>query len=113
MGYLRWAFVILVMAAFTLPASAKSPIYRCIKDGQTVLTDIPCDSTPVAPSSGAPAAPSSGAVGKQRSAPESVIAEWRGQTQFQGAENGQLIEEAHSVVPLALIFSADGKGFGY
>jgi len=84
--------------------SAKTPIYRCIKDGQTVLTDTPCDTTANAASSEA--------AGTQASAPESVVGQWRGQTQFQGAENGRELEEAHSVVPLVLTFSADGKVSG-
>jgi hypothetical protein len=36
----------------------------------------------------------------------------RGQTQFQGAENGRELQEAHSVVPLVLTLSADGKVSG-
>jgi hypothetical protein len=104
----RQTLWVAVVVAFALPASAKSPIYRCIEQGQTVLTDKPCDANSTG-SSTATAAPSSGLVGKSVSASESVVGEWRGQTQFQGAENGQLIEVAHSVVPLALTLSADGK----
>jgi hypothetical protein len=52
------------------------------------------------------------AVSSQVSAPESVIGEWRGQTQFQGAQDAQLIEDAYTVVSLALTFSADGKVSG-
>lgn len=107
----RSLFLIIVGAAFAMPVSATSPIYRCVKAGQTVLTDKPCDATVTAAST-ATAAPSSGVVGKQTSAPESIVGEWRGQTQFQAAENGQLIEVAHSVVPLTLTFSADGKVSG-
>ena len=40
------------------------------------------------------------------------MGQWRGQTQFQGAENGRELEEAHSVVPLVLTFGADGKVSG-
>jgi uncharacterized protein DUF4124 len=94
----------LVLILLGSPVSAKTPIYRCIKDGQTVLTDTPCDSTA--------AATSSEAAGNQASAPESVVGQWRGQTQFQGAENGRELEEVHSVVPLVLTFSADGKVSG-
>jgi len=72
-------------------ASAKAPIYRCIKDGQTVLTDTPCD-TPAT-------ATSSEAAGNQASGSESVVGQWRGQTQFQGAENGRELEEARFTVP--------------
>jgi hypothetical protein len=100
-----------VVVAIALPASAKSPVYRCIQDGQTILTDKPCDTVNAAASAAMPAS-SSGVVGKQGSASESVVGEWRGQTQFQAAQNRQLIEEAHSVVPLALTFSADGKVSG-
>ena len=96
-----WVAIVVTLA---LPASAKSPIYRCIKDGQTVLTDKPCDA--------APAASSSEPAGNQVSAPESIVAQWRGQTQFQGAEEGRELQEVHSVVPLVLTFSADGKVSG-
>jgi hypothetical protein len=97
-------FLITMLAAIAVPVSAKSPIYRCVKDGQTVLTDTPCDT--------AAATSFSGTAGNQAPAPESIVGQWRGQTQFQGAENGQLIEASHSVVPLALTFSADGKVSG-
>lgn len=94
----------LLLGMFALPVSAKPTIYRCIKDGQTVLTDTPCDAAPVA-------SPSE-AAGSETSASESVVGQWRGQTQFQGAENGRELQEAHSVVPLVLTFSADGKVSG-
>jgi Domain of unknown function (DUF4124) len=89
------------MVAFALPALAKSPIYRCVKDGQTVLTDTPCDAST--------AASSSEAAGSQAAASESIVGQWRGQTQFQGAEDGRELQEVHSVVPLVLTFSADGR----
>ena len=102
--YSRSVIVILVMVASSLPALAKSPIYRCTQDGQTVLTDKPCDA--------APAASSSEPAGNQASAPESIVGQWRGQTQFQGAEDGRELQEAHSVAPMVLTFSADGKVSG-
>jgi hypothetical protein len=111
-SYTRPLCLMMLAAAFALSASAKSPIYRCIQDGQTVLTDKPCEGSTTAPSSGTAAAAPSGAIGNQVSAPESVVGDWRGQTQFQGAQNGVEIEEAHSVVPLVLTFSADGKVSG-
>jgi len=94
--------VLIVLASY---GSAKSPIYRCIKDGQTVLTDKPCEET-----GGAPSTEVAGAASSPVS--ESVVGEWRGQTQFQGAEKGQELQEAHSVVLLGLTFSADGKVSG-
>jgi hypothetical protein len=100
----KLAFLVVVVAVLALPASAKPTIYRCIKDGQTVLTDNPCDA--------APDASSSEPAGNQASAPESIVGQWRGQTQFQGAEDGRELQEAQSVVPLVLTFSADGKVSG-
>lgn len=95
---------VVVLIVLASQASAKSPIYRCIKDGQTVLTDTPCDV--------ATAASPSEEAGNKASAPESVVGQWRGQTQFQGAEEGRELQEVHSVVPLVLTFSADGKVSG-
>jgi hypothetical protein len=108
----KLVYLMIVVVGFVLPASATSPIYRCKKDGQTVLTDKPCEGTTTAPASGATAVPPSGVVGNPVPASPSVIGDWRGQTQFQGAQNGLLIEEAHTVVPLVLTFSADGKVSG-
>jgi hypothetical protein len=105
-------YALVVLAAVALPASAKSPIYRCVKDGQTVLTDNPCEDTVQAPPSGANVAPASDVVGKPVSASTSIVGEWHGQTQFQATEGGQVIEDAHSVVSLGLTFSADGKVSG-
>lgn len=106
-----WLLVI-ALAWVPLPASATSPIYRCTKDGQTVLTDRPCEGISPAPTSGVAAAAPSGAVGNQAVVSSSVVGEWRGQTQYQGSESGQAIGEAHTVVPLVLTFSADGKIYG-
>jgi hypothetical protein len=59
------------------------------------------------------AAPSpSGPASGQISGAQTIVGDWSGQTQFQGAQNTQVIEEAHSVVPLVLTFSADGKVSG-
>jgi hypothetical protein len=54
----------------------------------------------------------SGPTSDQIAGAQSIVGDWRGQTQFQGAENAQVIDEAHSVVPLVLTFSADGKVSG-
>ena len=100
----KLGFSIVLLVVLASGASAKTPIYRCTQDGQTVLTDKPCDT--------APAASSSEPDGNQTSAPESIVGQWRGQTQFQGAEEGRDLQEVHSVVPLVLTFSADGKVSG-
>ena len=64
------------------------------------------------PASGVAAPAPSGPVNGQISGAQSIVGDWRGQTQFQGAENTQVIDAAHSVVPLVLTFSADGKVSG-
>jgi hypothetical protein len=80
---------VVVLIVLASQASAKSPIYRCIKDGQTVLTNTPCDA--------AADASSAEAAGYQTSASESIVGQWRGQTQFQGADEGRELQEVHSV----------------
>jgi hypothetical protein len=105
-------FSMVALAVLASSASGTSPVYHCTKDGQTVLTDKPCDASNPAPASGAITVPSSGAVGTQASGTSCVAGDWRGQTQFQGAQNGIEIEEAHTVVPLVLTFSPDGKVSG-
>jgi hypothetical protein len=104
--------IVPITAALAASASAGSPIYRCTVNGQTVLTDKPCDSAPTTPASGVTAPVANGPVSGQMSGAPTIVGDWRGQTQFQGAQNAQVIEEAHSVVPLVLTFSADGKVSG-
>jgi len=83
---------------------ASTTVYHCTVNGQTVLTDKPCDTPPAAVV---------GADGtKSISATPTVVGEWLGQTQFQGTENGQLMPDAHTVVLLRLRFTADGKVTG-
>jgi hypothetical protein len=112
MAKFKLAFLVLVAAGLAASASARSPIYRCTINGQTVLTDKPCDGATTVPASGVAAASPSGPMGGQVSGAQSIVGDWRGQTQFQGAQNAQVVEEAHSVVPLVLTFSADGKVSG-
>jgi hypothetical protein len=104
--------LVLILAGLAVSASARSSIYRCAVNGQTVLTDKPCDSAATAPAPGVAAASPSGPATGQISGGQSIVGNWGGQTQFQGAQNAQVIEEAHSVVPLVLTFSADGKVSG-
>jgi hypothetical protein len=107
----RASFILFLLAAMHgLPtaSAAATTVYRCTKDGQVVLTDKPCDAPTV---SGTAKAPNSAAP-KEISAMPTVVGEWKGQTQYQGAENGQLIQDAHSVVLLTLMFTDDGKVSG-
>jgi hypothetical protein len=106
------AFLALILVGPAASASARSPIYRCTVNGQTVLTDKPCDGPATVPASGVPAASPGAPASGQNSGVQTIVGDWHGQTQFQGAQNAQVIEEAHSVVPLVLTFSADGKVSG-
>jgi hypothetical protein len=105
----KLGFSVVVLAVMASRVSATSPIYHCTKDGQTVLTDKPCEPSIPAQASGTTAAPSGGVMNNQAVPNSSLAGDWRGQTQFQGAQNGVEIEEAHTVVPLVWTFSADGK----
>jgi hypothetical protein len=98
--------LIIAWTGFASPALAGRPVYRCTQNGQTILGDTPCQDTAAA-ASGAGSQSSTIIVGSP-----SMVGAWRGQAQFQGAERGQMLEEAHSVVPLALTFSEDGKVSG-
>lgn len=112
MAKVELAFLILILTVPAASASARSPIYRCTVNGQAVLTDKPCDGAATVPASGVAAPAPSGPVSGQTSGAQSIVGDWHGQTQFQGAQNTQAIDEAHSVVPLVLTFSADGKVSG-
>lgn len=103
--------IVLISAGLAASASARSPVYRCTENGQTVLTDRPCEGATTAPGPGVGSPANRPAIG-QVSGVQSIVGDWRGQVQFQGAQGTQVIEEAHSVVPLVLTFSADGKVSG-
>jgi hypothetical protein len=101
-----------VLTAVLMTASASragTPVYKCIKDGQTVLTDRPCETnTPAVDQSAAGTA----AVTVPSSTSPSPVGKWTGQMQYQGAENGQTLQAAHSVALLSVEFTADGKMTG-
>lgn len=102
-----WTLAAILSMGVITSASGASPIYRCMENGQPLLTDKPCpDPKPAAISSGAP----SPQPHMQTPIPPSAVAgDWTGQTQFQGAQNGQQLQDAHTVVPVRLTFSPDGK----
>jgi hypothetical protein len=108
----KLAWLVVILAILSSSASARTPIYRCTVNGQTVLTDKPCDGAATVPATGVAAPAPSGPVSSQISGAQTIVGAWSGQTQFQGAENAQVMEAAHSVVPFVLTFSADGKVSG-
>jgi hypothetical protein len=104
----RMVFPILLLALVVGSAGsawAAKTVYKCTKDGQVTLTDRPCDG---ATSDSSPA-PQLAATTIASSSNPSAVGDWHGQMQYQGRESGQTLEEAHSVAPLSLNFTADGK----
>jgi hypothetical protein len=102
-----------ISTAPAVAAASASPIFKCTVNGQTVLADRPCDGPPATvPAPGVAAPSASEPVSSQIFGAQTIVGDWRGQTQFQGAENAQVMDVAHSVVPLVLTFSADGKVSG-
>jgi hypothetical protein len=91
-----------------LPSSAATTVYRCIKNGQTILADRSCDGqTDTASPANSPSSQSTTTIAS--SSTPSPTGTWRGQVQYQGRENGQEMEQAHTVAPMTLEFTADGK----
>jgi hypothetical protein len=93
-------------------AQAAKTIYKCTKDGQVTLTDKACDGATSSGTSASSAEPQSGATTIPSSSNPSPIGGWHGQMQYQGQRSGQMLEEAHSVAPVSLNFTADGKVSG-
>jgi len=113
---LVWTLAVLVVALIVavMPSSralAATLIFRCVKEGQTVLTDKPCDGSS-ASTSPAPSAATPQPGGPDVSAPMSIVGDWSGQVQYQGMQNGVQIPEAHSVVSSMVSLTADGKVTG-
>jgi hypothetical protein len=97
----------LALLWMSMPALAGKPIYHCTKDGQTVLTDQPCDGAAPAPV-GHGSEPGTSVAGSA----QAVVGTWAGQAQYQGTESGQRIDAAQSLTPLTLSLTADGKVAG-
>jgi hypothetical protein len=105
----KWGKVVAIQIAaccFPLPVLAGTPIYKCVANGQTTLTDRPCPGDKVTPESNQPptVVPSS--------KDPSPVGKWSGQLQFQETANGQVVQAAHSVALTNAEFTSDGKVTG-
>jgi hypothetical protein len=110
MAFRSVTFLVLVAAGVQFsPVFADTTVYRCTKEGQLVFTDKPCDGKQSTPSSTTPPLPSSPAPAPAPTPSPSFAGAWQGQAQFHGRENGEILTDAHTVVPLNLELSADGK----
>jgi hypothetical protein len=107
---LKWILLVSLIVV-ALPVSATTPVFRCQKHGQTILTDRPCDGPPTGGTAVSTTSPN-GELANSITALSTVVGDWRGQTQFQAAMNGVPVAEAQSVVPLTLTLSEDGKVTG-
>lgn len=87
--WVRVCLLGLVSIVWAGGVTAGTTMFRCVKDGQTVLTDKPCD-----PATSASSSTGTSSVGESKSvqtitALPTLGGEWRGQTQYQGTENSQ------------------------
>ena len=105
-----WTTALFLAASSMIIASAQAgtTVYKCVKDGQTTLTDKPCPSEKLADSS---ATQSATTVVPSTKDP-SPVGKWSGQLQYQQASNGQTVQAAHSVALMSAEFTADGKVTG-
>jgi hypothetical protein len=106
-GCLPIVGLLILMGYGALPATAATTVYHCSKNGQTILTDRPCDGPADSANPNSPASQMTTTIAS--SSTPSPTGTWRGQVQYQGRENGQVMEQAHTVAPLTVEFTADGK----
>lgn len=106
-----WRFILAVLVFLPDWSFAGTAVYKCTKNGQTILTDKPCED----PSAASVASATSG---QSQDSPRTTtvqaapIGKWRGQAQYQVSENGQHVGNAQSVVVLELVFDPEGKVSG-
>lgn len=107
---------ILVFASILLSGTAiGQTIHRCQIDGRTTFSDKPCKAS---------APPRNTAMESDGTTPASAdstpsvsgyatpYGSWRGPAQYQAKIGTQLVDEAHSVVPLVISIDADSKVTG-
>lgn len=112
-----------VVFAFVVPwivsptnAHADEPFYRCVVNGKTIYTDKPCDVPTLPGVEGSSAPISSTTAGQAGKSAQSIELDyttpygiWRGQAQYQASEKGQLMHDAHAVLPLVLQVEKQGR----
>lgn len=100
--------IIVVCTAFGHRVSAGILVYKCMKNGQLTLTDKPCDGSNVtAPESNINVP---GIVPSSKN--PSPVGSWAGEIQYQEAQNGKVVQAAHSVALLKAELTADGRVTG-
>jgi hypothetical protein len=84
--------------------------YRCVENGKTTFSDKPCvaEVKPVTPIGNAPKILGD----NNNSAYGSPYGDWRGDAQYQARVNGALVSDAHTVIPMTISISPQGKVLG-
>jgi hypothetical protein len=100
-------FVGMTAVAAAGVAHSGTIVFKCIKDGQTVLTDRSCPSVPL--DSTGPTTTPSDSVLSVSSPSFSPVGKWGEQVQYQANVSGQVLQAAHTVVPLVTEFTPDGR----
>ncbi len=103
---------LLVSITAAAPTEAQT-IYRCEQGGRTTYTDAPCARPTIRREE--PSAPSPTAAAKQTvvgGGYENPYGPWHGEAQYQVKNVGLREDGTHSVVPLTLDISEDGKVTG-
>lgn len=106
-------FLFVMLEFFSLTqAYADEPFYRCVVKGKITYTDKPCDAPTLPGVEGATASASS-QTGKPAQSVEldytTPYGTWRGQAQYQASEKGQLLSDAHAVLPLVIQVEKQGR----
>jgi hypothetical protein len=115
LAYALFSFVVLGIISFT-HAHADEPFYRCIVNGKTIYTDKPCDALTLPGVEGLSAPISSTTAGQAGKSAQSIELDyttpygiWRGQAQYQASEKGQVLSDAHAVLPLVIQVEKQGR----
>jgi hypothetical protein len=81
--------------------------YRCVENGKTVFSDRACSASTEAVSK-----PGKVVGDQQNSAYMTTNGTWRGQVQFMARSGGNVVNEAHAVVPFVIEIDPQGKVVG-
>lgn len=104
----------LFVAIVSVPCGAQT-LYRCQEKGRTILSNTPCPAAPPSAVLKAPApqpAVAPGIANADAGDYKTPFGTWLGQVQYQATTRGQLVPEAHTVVPLVLRIESSGKVTG-
>lgn len=107
--------VLLGVVSFS-SVSADQLFYRCDVNGKTIYTDKPCDALKLPAVAGSDVSMSNLSSGQNTQPGKAIDLDyttpygtWRGQAQYQATVKGQVVREAHVVVPLVVQLEKQGR----